>query len=296
MSEYRASADLFLAAVRSPAADTPSRCGLVGVPYDGAVTYRSGARGGPAGVRAASDSIETYCPLLDRDLADTPPLDFGDLRIPADPASGRAVVDDLRRQLELLADVPLLAIGGDHLVAYPFLARALERHPELQVFHIDAHTDLRAEWEGEPFNHASVLRRVLEVMPATARLHEWGIRSGLREEFRLADEDPRIVRHANTAAAGLALATALRSSGTPVYITLDVDGIDPAQFPGTGTPEPGGLDYRAVEDALVALAGANLVGADLVEIAPGLDPTGISAVAGARLARTLLLLLAHPRS
>jgi agmatinase len=137
------------------------------------------------------------------------------------------------------------------------------------------------------------MRRVLDAMGEKARLLQWGIRSGLRREFRLADDDPRIARVENSAAAGLELVADLVRLGRPVYITLDADGIDPSEIPGTGNPEPAGLAFADVEAAIVAFAraGGRLVGADLVEIAPPLDTSGISAVAGARLARTLLLAL-----
>ena len=278
---------------QAPAA-AGARTGIVGVPFDGAVTYRSGARGGPGAIRAASDSIESYCPRFDRDLLEAPPVDFGDLDA-APLRSGREVVDTWRRHIDALPPVALLALGGDHLVALPFLERALERYPNLQIFHIDAHTDLRPEWDGEPCNHATVMRRVLDRMGADARLHPWGIRSGLREEFELARSDPRIELIANDLPSALDRLRRLKAADLPIYVTLDVDGIDPSEIPGTGTPEPGGLRYIDVETALVELArptSARVVGADLVEVAPNLDPSGISAVAGARLARTLLLVLA----
>ncbi len=292
--EHRASADRFLAALGSddPAAADASM-GLVGVPYDGAVTYRSGARRGPAGIRAASDSIETYCPRLDRDLASVAFVDHGDLAVPAGDAGGDAFVQQVQAQLPKLPR-KLLALGGDHLIAYPFVARALAHHPGLQLLHIDAHTDLRDTWEGERFNHATVIRRVLDDMPATARLWQWGIRSGLRQELTLQREDPRILAVDHELPAAMQVARHLAGGTAPIYITLDVDGIDPSEMPGTGTPEPGGLRFRDVETVLGILARgrAPVVGADLVEVAPPLDPTGITDVAGARLARTLLLTLA----
>lgn len=288
--EHRASAERFLAA-RAPG--ETGDFGLVGVPYDGAVTYRGGARHGPAGIRAASDSIETYCPRLDLDLADSRFVDHGDLELPGGDADGHAVIERLRPQVAALPH-PVLALGGDHLVAYPFIERALARHPRLQILHIDAHTDLRETWEGERWNHATVIRRVLDTMPPTACLWQWGIRSGLREEFARQREDPRILAIDPELGAARTIAQRLAAGTEPLYVTLDVDGLDPSELPGTGTPEPGGLRFREVETVLNLLASgrAPLVGADLVEVAPPLDPSGISTVAGARLARTLLLLLA----
>jgi agmatinase len=291
--ESHASSERYLAAI-GPEHPLAARADvwLVGVPWDGAVTYRAGARHAPPRIRAASDSIESYCPRLDADLADHPFVDHGNLPVPEASAGGEACVTAIS---EALARLPArgLVIGGDHLVAYAPLRRALEHHPDLRILHIDAHTDLRAQWDGERYNHATVLRCVLDVMPATARLYQWGIRSGLREEFALQRDDPRIVSVANTAEAGLALARSLAADPAPVYVTLDADGLDPSQLPGTGTPEPGGLSYDAVESALVELARgrAPVVGADLVEVAPTLDPSGVTDVVAARLARTLLLVL-----
>lgn len=289
----------------APASDAAeARAALVGVPFDGAVTYRGGAALGPEGLRLASDSIETYCPKLDADLGERRYVDLGDLDV-ALPAPGEApgdtpgerLVRSLRRQLDALPQLPLVAIGGDHLVAYPFVERALERHPTLQIIHIDAHMDLRPDWDGEPYNHATVLGRLRERMGPAQGLHQWGIRSGERDEYQLAQSDPRVELLAPTLAAMRARILELLAASAPIYLTLDVDGIDPADIPGTGTPEPDGLRFGDVEAALGLLArpgpgpGPGLVGADLVELAPQLDPTGRSQVAAARLVRTLMLAL-----
>lgn len=269
----------------------PAALGIVGVPYDGAVSYRAGAAAAPPAIRAASDSIESYCPKLDLDLADGPAIvDFGDIAVD-NAAGGEALVHTVRERLSSLPARGLLALGGDHLVALPFLERALASHPDLAILHFDAHTDLREDWEGERFSHATVIRRALDVMPSTARLYSVGIRSGLREEFALARSDARIQLVEASALADLA--RTLASGTAPIYVTLDADGLDPSALPGTGTPEPGGLSYAAVEDALVTLArgSAPVVGADLVEVAPTLDPSGVTNVVAARLARTLLFAL-----
>lgn len=284
-----------------PESSKSARAALLGVPYDGAVTYRGGASEGPRGLRLASDSIETYCPKLDRGIDEFPYVDLGDLdvSVPAEgevpgATPGERLVRSLRRQLDALPDLPLIGIGGDHLVAHPFVERALERHPNLQIIHIDAHMDLRADWEGEPYNHSTVLGRLRERMGPDHRLHQWGIRSGERVEYRLAASDARVQLLAPELAPMAARIRELLGAGLPIYVTLDVDGIDPADVPGTGTPEPDGLRFGMVEAALGLLAsvptsGPGLVGADVVELAPSLDPTGRSQVAIARLVRTLLL-------
>lgn len=280
-----------------------ARAAILGVPYDGAVTYRGGASGGPEGLRRASDSIENYCPKLDRSIAEFAYVDLGDLRcdIPAageipGATAGERLVRSLRRQLDALPELPLVAIGGDHLVAHPFLARAVERHANLQIIHVDAHMDLRPDWDGEPYNHSTVLGRIVDVMGPEHRLHQWGIRSGERREYLLARADDRIELLAQELAPMLARIEQLLRADLPIYLTIDVDGIDPADLPGTGTPEPDGLRFGWVEAAIGRLAtaptrGPGLIGADLVELAPALDPSGRSPVAAARLVRSLLLAL-----
>lgn len=285
-----------------------ARAAILGVPYDGAVTYRGGASGGPEGLRRASESIENYCPKLDRSLDEFLYVDLGDLRceVPAEGEApgatpGERLVESLRIQLDALPELPLVAIGGDHLVAHPFLARAVETYPNLQIIHIDAHMDLRPDWEGEPFNHSTVLGRILDQMGPDHRLHQWGIRSGERREYALARADDRVELLPQDLAPMRDRVTELLALDLPIYVTIDVDGIDPADMPGTGTPEPDGLRFGWVEAVLGKLAtaatsGPGLVGADLVELAPALDPTGRSQVAAARLVRTLLLALVRPTS
>jgi agmatinase len=293
--------------LESLSADDPraadARAAILGVPYDGAVTYRGGASKGPEGLRRASESIENYCPKLDRSIDEFLYVDFGDLRCEVPAAGevpgatpGERLVRSLRMQLDALPDLPLVAIGGDHLVAHPFLARAVERHPNLQIIHIDAHMDLRPDWDGEPFNHSTVLGRIVDQMGPQHRLHQWGIRSGERREYALARADDRIELLHQDRQPMLDRIAELMAMDLPIYVTIDVDGIDPADMPGTGTPEPDGLPFGWVEAALDLLAtattsGPGLIGADLVELAPDLDPTGRSQVAAARLIRTLLLAL-----
>ena len=298
MSESRASADCFLGASRDP---TDAYAAIVGLAWDVAVTYRGGAEQGPTGIRAASDSIETYCPKLRLDLDDGTYADLGDLELPTDAGTVADTIDELCRRVASLPSIPLLGLGGDHLAAYPFMHRALTAHPDLHILHIDAHADLREDWEGEAFNHSTVLRRVLDLVGEEGRIHHWGIRSGLRSEFELMADDPRLEQIPNDRGAGVELARRLAASGRPLYVTLDVDGIDPADIPGTGTPEPDGLRFGDVEAALGELVRApraattRLIGTDLVEVAPALDPSGRSTVAAARLVRTMLLMLRELR-
>jgi len=274
--------------------------GILGVPYDGAVTYRAGASRGPASLRAASQSIETYCPKQDQDLDDLRYVDLGDVILNADERDPESLVAQVGEQLRPFRELSLLGIGGDHLVALPFLRRALVRHPDLQILHIDAHWDLREHWQGEPLNHASIIRRTLESMGPKAKIHSWGIRSGLRSEYAYVQTEDRIALLSRDRFAVLQHVQGLLAADQPIYLTLDVDGIDPAVIPGTGTPEPDGLPFADVEALIGLLAagitrGPGLVGADIVELAPNLDMSGRSNVAAARLVRGILLALAPRR-
>ena len=273
---------------------------IVGVAYDGAVSYRSGAKDGPTALRMASNSIESYCPLLDMDLDTMRYVDLGNLDLQSLQDCPQKLMDHLQSQLDrwpTAKELPMIGIGGDHLVAYPFVVRALRDFSNLQILHIDAHGDLRQDWEGQAFNHSTILRRVLDILPENASIHRWGIRSGTKEEFTLARNHPRIETAPNTLAGGLDLIDRMLKNGRPIYLTLDVDGINPADIPGTGTPEPGGLSFFDVETVLDQIARdivkseSCFVGADIVELAPSLDPSGRSQVAAARLLRTILLLV-----
>ncbi|RMG99055.1 MAG: agmatinase [Deltaproteobacteria bacterium] len=286
----------FVGARSIAGAEDGVRAVLVGVPYDGAVSYRPGASEGPGALRRASDSIETYCPIVGRDLGDGSVADAGDLVLPPDPTPdtfvtwGRRVVAQLDAAF---GSVPRLAVGGDHAAALPFLLAACRRYPDLRILHIDAHGDLRETWDGTPWSHACVMARVLDALGPEGEVASWGIRSGPAEEFARARSDPRVVPLGPTAAAGPALAARWAAGRRPVYVTLDLDGLALGESTGTGTPEPGGLPLAAVEEALARLARgrAPVVGADLVELSPPHDPSGASAVTAARAARALLMAL-----
>jgi len=296
MSFFRPASPLFLGA-QAPSTTSSASMAILGIPYDASVTYRGGAKDGPKELRAASDSLESYCPKLEADLEDFSYLDLGDMPPPSEHLPPEVYMTAMSRELEALPEsLPLLAIGGDHLVAYPFLKRALRQHDNLQILHIDAHWDLREEWNGEAYNHASVIRLAMQHLGPKAKIHSWGIRSGLRAEYDFVRSHAQIDLLPRALESVLSITRALLDQGDPIYLTLDVDGLDPAELPGTGTPEPDGLRFSEIEALLKLLAltpgpGPGLIGADLVELAPALDPSGRSNVAAARLARGILLTL-----
>jgi len=268
-----------------PRGARPGAATILGVPYDGTTSFRPGARFGPDALRVASQGIETYSPTQDRDYAGMPVCDVGNLILPTlDPVD---VVDRVERVVEglLAGGARPLVLGGEHTVSTGAVTAVARQTPDLLLVQLDAHADLRDEFNGEPHSHACTLRRCLE--RTGGPLLQVGIRSGTRAEFaemraagRLVPPDPE------------ALAAAIAQHGErPIYLTCDLDVFDPAVLPGTGTPEPGGIDWPRFETLLAAVPHGRVVAADAVELAPPLDPTGNSNVLAAKVVRELLLRL-----
>ncbi len=275
---------VFLAAERSPAACDVA---IVGVPFDGTASWRSGARFGPDAIRAASVALETYSPRLDHDLEDIALGDYGDLEVGTGrPERVVAAAERVAGQLFGRGAKPLL-LGGDHSWTPGVVRAALARWPDLLVVQLDAHADLRDGYLGEPYSHAAGMRRCLDFLSSSALL-QVGIRSGTREEWLELRGTGRFVPPSERALQA-ALAGASRR---PVYVTCDLDVFDPAYFSGTGVPEPGGIDWVTFASLLDVLRPLNLIGADVVELAPGLDPSGASSVLAAKVVRELALAMA----
>ena len=261
---------------------------LFGCPYDETVTFRPGARWGPSAIREVSDVLETYSPELGNDLGEIPFCDMGDLTLD----QGRVelvleVISDRAQEVFAAGKIPF-ALGGEHLISLPLIIKTLEHHPDLVVFHWDAHADLRNDYEGAVLSHATVMRRVAEAIGGD-RLVQFGIRSGTREEWEWMKES----RSVHPLDPDHVMATLVERQGRPVYLTVDVDVLDPSVCPGTGTPEPGGTTFQTLIDCIYTLrrSGAPIVALDVVELAPKIDPSGISAAAAAKIVRELLLSL-----
>ena len=258
--------------------------GLFGVPYDGTTSFRPGTRFGPAAVREVSNGLETYCPELDRDLLDLAFADLGAVDIPF--GAPEPVVQAVREAAAAVLELGLrpLMLGGEHSISSGAVAAVAERHPDLALVQLDAHADLRQEWLGTRHSHACAMRRCLEVLPS-GELRQIAIRSGTREEFTELRSSGRLVPIA-------AIAEALKPlRGRPLYLTVDLDWFDPAVLPGTGTPEPGGFHWGDFAALVSELRHHQLVAADVVELAPQLDASGVSSVLAAKVVRSLLLLL-----
>lgn len=258
---------------------------LFGAPYDSTTSYRPGARFGSAAIRNESYGIETYSPYQDRDLEGLAVCDAGDLELPfGAPEPALDLIETETSRIFDAGKVPVM-LGGEHLVTLGAVRAAVRHHPGLHILHFDAHADLRTGYLGNPLSHACVLRRCHDAL-GDGRIFQFGIRSGTREEFAFAAEGH--VRMERFAADTLPSVTLPK--GTPVYLTVDLDVLDPSEFPGTGTPEAGGLSFEALRRALMdVFARFQVVAFDLVELAPMLDASGRSTALACKLLRECLL-------
>ena len=278
---------IFMGSRREPAG---CRVGLFGVPYDGTTSFRPGTRFGPAAIRDVSNGLETYCPQLDLDLEDLAFADLGAVDIPF--GAPEPVLEAVRDSTQAVLNRGLrpLMLGGEHSITAGAVAAVARRHPDLVLVQLDAHADLRDSWLGSHHSHACAMRRCLEVLPSQ-QLFQLSIRSGTRLEFEELRSSGRLMADVE------ALATALEPlRGRPLYLTVDLDWFDPAVLPGTGTPEPGGYLWSDFAALIDVLRRHQLVAADVVELAPQLDPSGVSSVMAAKVTRSLLLLLGSDAS
>ncbi len=263
----------------------PGGFALLGVPLDMTTCYHRGAGEGPRGIRQASENLEDYCPVSHRSLVDRPFSDVGDVAFRG--------LDSIRERLDrvkesvsrlLRSHVRPLLIGGEHSISAPAIESCLAVYPDLCVVQFDCHADLRPEYLGSVHSHASVMARVLDFLPAD-RLFQVGIRSGTREEWAFMRQHGTVYPATTEATSRIRD----RVGSRPVYVTVDLDVLDSSVLPGTGTPEPGGISYSTMEALILDLADLHIVGADVVELAPRLDPTGVSSVVAAKVLRSMLL-------
>ncbi|MCL2815046.1 MAG: agmatinase [Oscillospiraceae bacterium] len=257
---------------------------IFGAPFDGTASYRPGARFAPAAVRGESYSIESYSPYQGKDLADEKIFDAGDLEL-CFGNTERALGQIEAFAGKILSDGKIFAmIGGEHLVTLGAVRAAAAKYPELCLVHFDAHADMRDDYMGEKLSHATVMRRCHEVL-GEGRIFQFGIRSGERGEFEFSERHQFIEKFGfsglESAMAGIA--------DRPVYFTLDLDVLDPADFPGTGTPEAGGARFGELLEAVFEVSKSNVVGFDMTELSPPLDPSGRSVCLACKLLREILL-------
>lgn len=261
---------------------------LFGAPFDSTTSFRPGARFGSSAMRHESFGLETYSPYQDKDLTDYRIFDSGDLELCFGSAEA-ALADIEERAEEILSDgkLPLL-IGGEHLVTLGSVRAVQRKYPELHIIHFDAHADLREDYLGASLSHACVMRRCHELL-GDGKIHQFCIRSGERTEFEFAKEHTGMQKFDFQ---GLKeLVEKLEETGVPVYFTIDLDCLDPSVFPGTGTPEAGGVSFPALLDAIRLVCRTNVVAADVNELAPMLDTSGVSTATACKVLRELLLAL-----
>lgn len=261
---------------------------LFGAPFDSTTSFRPGARFGSSAMRHESFGLETYSPYQDKDLTDYTTFDSGDLELCFGSAES-ALADIEARTDEILADAKLpILIGGEHLVTLGALRALFKRYPDLHIIHFDAHADLRNDYLGAKLSHAAVMRRAYDLV-GDGRIHQFCIRSGDRTEFEFAKAHTDLHKFNFD---GLdALVSELIKSNTPIYFTIDLDCLDPSVFPGTGTPEAGGVSFTQLLNAILTVAQTFIVGADLNELAPMLDPSGASTATACKVLRELILAL-----
>jgi len=256
----------------------------VGAPIDLTASFRRGSREGPTAIRRLSESLETYSPVLERDLEDLVLVDLGDA-VPATAPVTQALdaIENAMRSALSLAQVAVL-LGGEHTVTLAGLRAVRHIHPDAVLVQVDAHADLRAEWEGEAITHASWTHQA-GVEFGFENIFQFGVRSLAREE---AEARRRLGWFSSELDLPEEIAERLRAQ--PVYLSIDIDVLDPGVAPGTGLPEPGGVSFRELADFFYALAPCNVVALDVVEVAPNLDPSEVTAAAAAKLVREGVLL------
>lgn len=258
---------------------------LFGAGFDGTTSFRPGTRFAPAAIRNESFGIETYSPYQDKDMLDYSYFDSGDLELPFG-STNRAVADIAMRADMILTDgkIPFM-IGGEHLVTLGSVMAATEKFDELYIVHFDAHADLRDDYLGQKLSHACVLRRCHELV-GDGHIFQFGIRSGDHEEFLFANEHTEMHKFNFD---GLE-ETVEKLKGKNVYLTVDLDVLDPSIFPGTGTPEAGGVSFDELRRALTLVCNKlNVVACDVNELSPVYDQSGVSTAVACKIIREMLL-------
>ncbi|KZZ83795.1 agmatinase [Bacillus sp. SJS] len=261
---------------------------IYGMPMDWTVSYRPGSRFGPSRIREVSIGLEEYSAYLDRELEEVKYFDAGDIPLPfGNPQRSIDMIEEYIDGL-MAADKFPLGMGGEHLVSWPVMKAVAKKYPDLAIIHMDAHTDLREEYEGEPLSHSTPIRKIAEHI-GPENVYSFGIRSGMKEEFQWAKEAGMHISKFEVLEPLKEILPKL--AGRPVYVTIDIDVLDPAHAPGTGTVDAGGITSRELLASIheIARSEVKVVGADLVEVAPIYDPSEQTANTASKLIREMIL-------
>lgn len=254
---------------------------MLGLPFDGTVSYRPGSRFAPEQIRLASWGLEEYSPNFDKHLSDVNFHDAGDLELPL--GNTYKSLDVIEQNVEQIYrdGKKVFGIGGEHLVTLPEIKAVSKFYKNLAIVHFDAHTDLREEYLGEEMSHSAVIRHASKIVGAQ-NLKQIGIRSGMKEEFDF-------MREHNTLAKTYSDLDSLKDK--KIFLTVDLDVLDPSIMPGTGTPESGGLNFNTLIGWFTYLKDFDIIGADVVELAPDYDASGVSTAVASKVIRELLMIL-----
>lgn len=265
-----------------------SKAVLYGMPMDWTVSFRPGSRFGPTRIREVSIGLEEYSLYLDRELEDVKFFDAGDIPLPfGNPERSVALIEEFVDKVLQDGKIPI-GMGGEHLVTWPIIKAMHKKYPDMAIIHMDAHTDLREDYEGEPLSHATIIRKSAELI-GPSNVYSFGIRSGLKEEFQWAKENGMKI-------APFEVLEPLKKVlpelvGRPVYVTIDIDVLDPAHAPGTGTVDCGGITAKELLASIHEIAHSELqvIGCDLVEVAPIYDPSEQTVNTASKLIREMIL-------
>ena len=265
---------------------------VFGAGFDGTTSNRPGTRFASSAMRSEFYGLETYSPKLDLDLDNKKICDIGDLELSIGDTD--KVLDEIYQGTKFIVDdnkIPFM-IGGEHLVTLPAFKAVYEKYKDIYVLHFDAHTDLREEYNNNKNSHATVIKRIWDII-GDDRIYQFGIRSGTKEEFDFALKQKHTYMEVSTIDTFGDIIKSLENK--KVYLTIDLDVLDPSIFPGTGTPEPGGITYKEIEDIFKILKDSNikLVGCDIVELSPHYDNTNVSTITACKILRELSLVLAY---
>lgn len=259
---------------------------LFGAPFDGTTSFRPGTRFAPNIMRNDSFGLETYSPYLDKDMEDYKMFDMGDLDFPfGNPEKVIDMIEEAADEIVSSSKIPFM-IGGEHLVTLGSVKSVYKKYPDLHIIHLDAHADLREDYMGQKLSHATVLRRCHDFL-GDGRIYQFGIRSGTKEEFHWAKDHVSM----NPFNLDGLKETVEKLKDKPVYITIDLDVLDPSAFPGTGTIEPGGISFKDLIEAFKLFNNLNnIVGMDAVELSPHYDQSGMSTAVACKVIREMALI------